>query len=66
MKKAVLVEFTFVTRIVIDESEENFKTIIAKTKQKIVDKAQNNLEENFIEWYDDTDRPYNENEETNE
>lgn len=58
MKKAIIVEYFFLTRIVIDEKDENLETIISKTKQKILDKVNNELEENLSDWYDDEDMPY--------
>ena len=63
MKKAIIVEYNFMTRIVIDEEKENLETIIAETRQKIADKVNNELEENLCEWYDDKEMPYSENEE---
>ena len=58
MKKAIIVEYSFMTRIVIDEENENLETIVAKTKQKILDKVNNELGENLGEWYDDEEMPY--------
>ena len=60
MKKAIIVEYNFMTRIVIDEKDENIDFIVEATKQKILDKVNNELSENFSEWYDDTECPYNE------
>ena len=53
MKKAIIVEYSFMTRIVIDEESENLETIVSETKQKILDKVNNELSENLCEWYDD-------------
>lgn len=58
MKKAIVVEYSFMTRIVIDEHEENLETIVAETKQRILDKVNNELAENLSEWYDDEEVPY--------
>jgi|TARA_R100000789_G_scaffold91204_1_gene89110 hypothetical protein len=60
MKKAIIVEYSFMTRVVINEENENLETIIAETKQKILDKVANELGENLCEWYDDLEMPYNE------
>lgn len=62
MKKAIIVEYNFMTRIVIDEENENIETIVSKTKQKILDKVNNELGENLSEWYDDNEMPYKEGE----
>ena len=59
MKKAIIVEYSFMTRIVIDEENENLKTIVAKTKREILDRVNNELEGNLCEWYDDEEMPYN-------
>lgn len=58
MKKAIIVEYSFMTRIVIDEENENLETIVSETKQKILDKVNNKLSENLCEWYDDEEMPY--------
>ena len=63
MKKAIIVEYNFMTRIVIDEKDENLEYIVNATKQKILDKVNNELSENLSEWYDDTEMPYSEEEE---
>ena len=60
MKKAIIVEYNFMTRIVIDEKDENLEYIVNATKQKILDKVNNELSENLSEWYLDTECPYNE------
>lgn len=66
MKKAIIVEYNFMTRIIIDEENENLETIVNETRQKIIDKANNELGENLSEWYDDEEMPYNkENDLTN-
>lgn len=57
-KKAIIVEYSFMTRIVIDEENENLEAIVSKTKQKILDKVNNELSENLCEWYDDEEMPY--------
>lgn len=62
MKKAIIVEYSFMTRIVIDEADENLDSIVEKTRQKITEKVQNELGENLCEWYDDEEMPYDENE----
>ena len=49
MKKAIIVEYSFMTRIVIDEENENLQTVVSETKQKILDKVSNELEENLCE-----------------
>ncbi len=46
------------TRIVIDEENENLETIVSETKQKILDKVNNELSEHLCEWYDDEEMPY--------
>ena len=43
MKKAIIVEYNFMTRIVIDEKDENLEYIVNATKQKILDKVNNEL-----------------------
>lgn len=58
MKKAIIVEYSFMTRIVIDEENENLETVVAETKQKILDKVNNELGENLCGWYDDEEMPY--------
>ena len=58
MKKAIIVEYTFMTRIIIDESEENLENVIKLSKDKIIEKAKNELAENLCEWYDDEEIPY--------
>lgn len=58
MKKAIIVEYSFITRIVIDEEDENLEAIVSKTKQNILDKVNNELAENLYEWYDDEEMPY--------
>ena len=58
MKKAIIVEYNFMTRIVIDEKEENLENVVAESKQKILDKVHNELGENLSEWYDDEEMPY--------
>lgn len=59
MKKAILVEFNFITRIVIDSGQgENAEAIAAKSKPAILDKAQNELSENIVGWRDDDEMPY--------
>jgi len=58
MKKAIIVEYNFMTRIVIDEKEENLEKIVEQSKQKILDKVHNELGENLSDWYDDEEMPY--------
>ena len=58
MKKAIIVEYSFMTRIVIDEENEDLETIVAETKQKILDKVNNELSKNLCEWYADEEMPY--------
>ena len=58
MKKAIIVEYSFMTRIVIDKEDENLEAIVSKTKQEILDKVNNELSENLCEWYDDEEMPY--------
>jgi hypothetical protein len=58
MKKAIIVEYSFMTRIVIDEDKENLESIVAETKQEILDKVNTELSENLCEWYDDEEMPY--------
>lgn len=60
MKKAFIVEYNFMTRIVIDEKDENLEYIVNATKQKMIDKVKNELSENLSEWYLDTECPYDE------
>lgn len=66
MKKAIIVEYNFMTRIIVDEDilekgSETFDKIVKMTKQKIQDKLDNGeLGDNFSEWYDDEEVPYNE------
>lgn len=57
-KKAILVEYNFITRIIINEDEENLENIVKKSKQKILDKVNNELGENLSEWYDDDEMPF--------
>jgi hypothetical protein len=64
MKKAIIVEYSFMTRVVIDEEDENLETIVSKTKQNILDKVNNELGENLNEWYDDEEMPYDPEKET--
>lgn len=59
-KIAVLVEFNFMTRIVIDKNEENIETIVSKCRPKILRKVEEELAENLCEWYEDTEMPYEE------
>ncbi|MFT6879137.1 MAG: hypothetical protein ACJARG_000061 [Arcticibacterium sp.] len=63
MKKAIIVEYSFITRIVLDEKEENIETVIAKSRAMIMEKAKNDLADNLSEWYDDEEMPYNSEEE---
>jgi hypothetical protein len=59
MKKAIIVEYNFMTRIIVDEEQENIKGIVALSKQKIQDKIDNDeLGENLGEWYEDLECPY--------
>jgi hypothetical protein len=59
-KKAILVEFSFMTRIVISEDEEDLENIVQKCKKKIAEKVENELGENLSEWYLDEEMPYKE------
>lgn len=59
MKKAILVEFSFLTRIVIDSEEENLEIIAEKCRDKILDKVHNELTENLVGWEEDVELPYN-------
>jgi len=59
MKKAIIVEYNFMTRIIVEEGQENIKGIVALSKQKIQDKIDNDeLGENLGEWYEDLECPY--------
>ena len=60
MKKAFIVEYNFMTRVVVDEKDENLKAIVEASKQKMIEKVNNELSENFSEWYLDTECPYDE------
>ena len=60
MKKAFIVEYNFMTRIVIDEKDENLEAIVEASKQKMIEKVTNELSENLSEWYLDTECPYDE------
>lgn len=44
----------YIVRIVIGEKNENLET-----KEKILDKVNNELAENLCEWYDDEEMSYN-------
>ena len=59
MKKAFLVEFNLMTRVVIDESDENLETIVQAALPNIQYKIENGeLGENLSEWYPDEEMPY--------
>jgi hypothetical protein len=58
-KKAIIVEFTFMTRIIIGEGEENVDVIAKKCYPEILEKVHNELEENLNDWYDDKTMPLN-------
>ena len=59
MKKAIIVEYNFMTRIIVEEGQETFNNLVALSKQKIQDKLDNNeLGDNLSEWYDDEEMPY--------
>ena len=60
MKKAFIVEYNFMTRVVIDENNENLEAIVEASKQKMIEKVTNELSENLSEWYLDTECPYDE------
>ncbi len=60
MKKAFIVEYNFMTRVVVDEKDENLKAIVEASKQKMIEKVNNELSENLSEWYLDTECPYDE------
>ena len=60
MKKAFIVEYNFMTRVVVDEKDENLKAIVEDSKQKMIEKVNNELSENLSEWYLDTECPYDE------
>lgn len=57
-KKAIIVEFSFMTRLIINEDEENINTIVKKARSKIMEKVQTELSENLCGWYDDEEMPY--------
>ena len=64
MKKAIIVEFNLMTRIVIEESEENEETIVNKSIPNILEKIKNGeLHDNLVSWKDDLEMPYQENRE---
>ncbi len=58
MKKAIIVQFSFMTRIVIDENEEYAESIVDKAKPKILLKVQDELIENLSDWHHDDEQPY--------
>jgi hypothetical protein len=59
MKKAIIVEYSFMTRVVIDVDKENLEEVVRLSKDKIQAKIDNNeLAENLSEWYDDEECPY--------
>ena len=58
--KAIIVEYSFTTRIVIDEKDENLEHILSKTRSKILDKVNNEFEEYLCEWRNDDELPYKE------
>lgn len=62
MKKAIIVEYNFMTRIVIDEDKENLDTIVKLSKDKILEKVENELAENLSKWYDDEEMSYSQHE----
>ena len=62
MRKAIIVEFNFMTRIVIDSKDKNFEFIVNASKQKLLDKINNDeLGDNLSEWYDDLECPLEDN-----
>lgn len=63
-KKAIIVEYTFMTRVIIDTEKENIDEVVRLSKQNIIDKINNDeLHDNLSEWYDDEEMPYNEDDE---
>ncbi len=57
--KAIIVEYTFMTRIVIDEDKENLEEVIRLSAPQIQEKLNNNeWAENLGEWYDDEEMLY--------
>ena len=59
MRKAIIVEFNFMTRIVIDSKDENIEFIANASKQNLLDKINNDeLEENLVEWNNDLECPF--------
>ena len=59
MRKAIIVEFSFLTRIVIDSKDENIEFIANASKQNLLDKINNDeLEENLVEWNNDLECPF--------
>ena len=59
MRKAIIVEFSFLTRIVIDSKDENIEFIANASKQNLLDKINNDeLKENIVEWNNDLECPF--------
>ena len=56
-KKAFLVECNLITRIVIDEDDQDIKVIVDATKDKFIAKVQDELADNISEWYEDIECP---------
>lgn len=74
MKKAIIVEFTFMTRLIVDDLEgpdgieridAQDKEIIEKARPKIMQQVINELSENLTMVYDDLECPYDEELDTN-
>ena len=61
-KKAYLVISTFVTRVIADENledENNWKELVNKSEQAIIEKIQNGeIEENIEDVIEDDECPY--------
>ena len=57
-KKAFLVECNLITRIVIDEEDQDLDVVANETRQKFLYKVENELTEHISEWYEDVECPY--------
>ena len=56
---AKLVTFVFITRVIVEENTDE-SAIIEKCRDKIVEKAKNELHENFEQIADDLEMPFSE------
>lgn len=58
MKKAKLVKYSFMTRVIVDERFDTEDDIIRMSKHKIFEKVKNELGENLEEIEDDEECPF--------